>query len=207
MKIKNFNDFSINKNNLFEEDIQGFDAESTSMLKQMLDEKSDDVRTMKNLVKKGADPKVTDTELGGTLLHHAALLNSVELSDFCLKKGLTVAPLTKKLATPLHWAAGNNSVDVIRFLLDWGADVNVKDSDKQTPLHQASYTNSVDAIKILVSAGADSNAKDKNGKTPIELAMEEKSKGAVKAMSSSIDFSNFEFEGKVYDFSKIIPQT
>lgn len=207
MKIRNFNDFILNEQSLFEEDVKKADPELTSKLVQLLDEMSEDVNTIKGLINRGADVNAVDTKRGGSVLHLAAMNNSVDLVDFCLKKGIPVDVTNKYKATPLHWACANKALEVVQFLIKNGADIEAIDEDGMTALHHASYTNSIAVAKYLVSIGANPNAEDKNGKTPIELAMEEKSKGTVKALSSSVDFSNFEFEGKVYDFSKLIPQT
>ena len=131
----------------------------------------------------------------------------MDLVDFCLKKKIPVDIINKAKATPLHWACANKALEVVQFLIKNGADIEAVDKDEMTALHHASYTNSIAVAKYLVSIGANVNAEDINGKTPIELAMEEKAKGTVKALSSSVDFANFDFQGKVYDFSKIIPQT
>lgn len=207
MKIRNFNDFVINGKSLLEEDVKGVNPELTSNLVQLLDQMSEDSNTIKGLINRGADINAVDTKRGGSVLHLAAMNNDLDLIQFCLKKGIPVDVINKYKATPLSWASSSDALEAVQLLIKNGADIEASDEDGMTPLHHACYTNKTETVKYLISIGANPNAKDENGKTPIELAMEEKSKGAVKAMSSSIDFSNFEFEGKVYDFSKIIPQT
>ena len=207
MKIRNFNDFVLNEQSLLEEEVQGDKAELTSKLVQLLDEMSEDADTIKGLINRGADVNAVDKERGGSVLHLAATINNVDLVDFCLKKKIPVDIINKAKATPLHWACANKALEVVQFLIKNGADIEAVDEDEMTALHHASYRNSIAVAKYLVSIGANVNAEDINGKTPIELAMEEKAKGTVKALSSSVDFANFDFQGKVYDFSKIIPQT
>lgn len=207
MKIRNFNDFILNEQSLFEEDVKKADPELTSKLVQLLDEKSDDINTIKGLINRGADISAVDTKMGASVLHYAAMLDSVDLAELCLKKGITVDVTSKAKATPLHWASGNKALNIVQFLIKNGADIEAVDEDGMTALHHACSKNSTAVVKYLISIGANPKAEDKDGKTPIELAMEEKSKGSVKALSSTVDFGNFEFEGKVYDFSKLIPQT
>jgi ankyrin repeat protein len=207
MKIRNFNDFVLNEQSLLEEEVQGDKAELTSKLVHLLDEMSKDADTIKGLINRGADVNAVDKESGGSVLHLAAMNNSLDLIEFCLKKGIPVDVTDKYKATPLSWASSSDALEAVQLLIKNGADIEAVDIDEMTALHHASYRNSIAVAKYLVSIGANVNAEDINGKTPIELAMEEKSKGAVKALSSSVDFANFEFDGKVYDFSKIIPQT
>lgn len=207
MKIRNFNDFILNEQSLFEEDVKKADPELTSKLVQLLDEMSEDSNTIKGLINRGADINAVDTKRGGSILHLAALNNNLDLIEFCLKKGIPVDVTNKYKATPLHWASSSDALEAVQFLIKNGADIEAVDENGMTALHHACYTNKTNNVKYLISIGANPKAEDKDGKTPIELAMEEKSKGSVKALSSTVDFGNFEFEGKVYDFSKLIPQT
>lgn len=108
-------------------------------------------------------------------------------------------------ASVLHIASATDNIDLAKLCLDNGVAVDVKDNSEFTPLLWAVSYDSPNVLKLLIDSGANVNAKGSDGKSSFELAKSEDSKEALKILSSSFDFSNFKFEGKVYDFSKLIP--
>jgi cytohesin len=128
-----------------------------------------DVRHVKKLLEKGADPDVKD-ELGHTPLHLAALLGHVEIVKMLLEHGANPNTQDGSGETPLHHAAYWGRVDVARLLLERGADPDARNGYGKTPLHYAAWRGSVDVVKLLLERGADPNAQNRDSKTPLHEA-------------------------------------
>ena len=122
-----------------------------------------------------------------------------------IKSGADIKSTDSELgASVLHIASATDNIDLAKLCLDNGVDVDVKDNSEFTPLLWAVSYNSPKVLKFLIDSGANTNAKGNDGRSSFELAKSEDSKDALKILSSSFNFSKFEFEGKVYDFSKLI---
>jgi len=128
-----------------------------------------DVRRVKKLLEKGADPDVKD-ELGHTPLHLAALLGHVEIVKMLLEHGANPNTQDRSGETPLHHAAYWGRVDVARLLLERGADPDARNGYGKTPLHSAAWRGSVEVVKLLLERGADPNAQNRDSKTPLHEA-------------------------------------
>jgi ankyrin repeat protein len=125
-----------------------------------------DVKRVKELLEKGADPNARD-ENDNTPLHLAASWGHVGIVKLLLGHGANLNAQNKYGRTPLHKAAYWNRVDVVRLLLEHGANPNVQDIDGWTPLHDAAIWSHVEIVKLLLEHGANPNTQTIRGKTPL----------------------------------------
>ncbi len=110
---------------------------------------SGDVETMKLLLAKGADPKLT-TKDGVTPLMAAA---GVGLADDRMPQ------------------EAQGALAAVKMLVEMGADVNAVSADcSWTALHGAAYIGANDIIQYLVDKGAKLDIKDEMGQTPLTIA-------------------------------------
>ncbi|MFD0739767.1 ankyrin repeat domain-containing protein [Lysobacter koreensis] len=111
---------------------------------------SDDIPTFKRLSTLG----YSFNSPGNTLLHDAALHNSMQALPFLLASGVAPNASSSYGATALMSAAANGRVDVARALLVAGATPNAKNTDGGTALHYAIGCRNQEMVDVLLSAGA-----------------------------------------------------
>ncbi len=116
----------------------------------MLATASGDVATMRFLVERRADPKIT-TGQGTTPLMVASGI------------GREREPRTED--------EKKRFLEAMKLNVMLGGDVNAVDKNGRTALHGAVYLGDLDMIEFLVKNGANLEWKDKYGQTPITIAM------------------------------------
>jgi ankyrin repeat protein len=100
---------------------------------------------------------------GDTLLHIAAVSNSVEVVKYLVEgKGINVNMRNNKNQDmPLHKAAAGGNLAVVKYLIERGAPVDAKNAVDFMPLQVAANSdraNSIDVLKYLLEKGADVNS-------------------------------------------------
>lgn len=93
-------------------------------------------------------------QVGTTVLHCAAYLGYLALSQDLVRQGTFVNVTNQKLETPLHFASINGQIEQVDFLLSEGADPNASSIDQATPLHYAVFSKSATIIQKLLAAGS-----------------------------------------------------
>jgi ankyrin repeat protein len=107
---------------------------------------SGDVKVMRLLLNRGADPNIATVE-GTTALMAAAGVNWVvaqtyteskeallEAAKLCVEKGADVNATNSMGLTAVHGAANRGSDDILQFLAEEGAKLDVSDKQGRTPL-------------------------------------------------------------------------
>jgi len=107
-----------------------------------------DVRMLKLLLSKGADPMLT-TQDGTTPLMAAAGLSKTE-------------DRTKEEEA--------GALEALKFIVDLGGDVNAVNKNGLTAMHGAAYTGSNAIVQFLADHGARLDVQDKFGETPLSIA-------------------------------------
>ena len=110
--------------------------------------RSADVVTMRLLLEKGADPKVTTTDGNNALMFAAGVgwrdkytrgtePEALEALQVMTATGLDVRAANNKGETALHGAADRGADSIVQYLVEHGADVNAKSKRGYTPLDAA----------------------------------------------------------------------
>jgi hypothetical protein len=136
--------------------------------------KSRDIKKVKELLEKGANPNAKDN-YESTPLHYAAQVGSSDIAMLLINKGANVNAKSCTGHTPLHVAAISGNVPVVELLLESGADPNAIDRRGKTPAELAEH-NYHEGVAKLIKEYAEGRRKRKAG---IELV--EVSSGALRA--------------------------
>jgi ankyrin repeat protein len=117
-----------------------------------------DIRVMRALLAKGADPKLTTSD------HTTPLM--------------VVAGVGRWRGDPRPKAEAKQALEAVKLLVELGADVNAASDDTvtnipgagMTAMHGAAYTAADDIIQFLAEKGANLEAQDYFGMTPLSIA-------------------------------------
>jgi len=121
------------------------------------------------LLSKGADVQVQDRD-GNTALHHAALMDRLELLGFLLFAGADPEAVNNQGQTALHLVTAAGSYSACRLLLDQGAALDRPDGRGNTPLHIAAERGDFELCEYFLFLGAAADQKNHEGQTPSDLA-------------------------------------
>jgi uncharacterized protein len=135
---------------------------------------NNDLKTVKVLLERGADPSLQPYPLKEAPLHLAILKNKNQMLEVLLTAASNPSALsTISHETPLHVAVRLRNVRVVKLLLDAGSDPSALSMLSQTPLHLAAQLKHEMMITMLLNAGSDISARDQAGKTPFVIAFSE----------------------------------
>ncbi|KAF0320395.1 ankyrin repeat protein [Colletotrichum asianum] len=122
---------------------------------------------VKELLSSGADVRMRGI-YGHTLLHRAAVRNSLELARILVEAGAEVdARDSKDRTTPLDctW-----DMDVARFLCSCGADPNVRDESGVSRLYRCAAGGHIGELSFLLDLGVNPTIRTNYGWTPLHWA-------------------------------------
>ena len=123
------------------------------------------------LLSRGADLLVRDRN-GNSVVHHAVLMDRLELLESLLSAGADVNAANDRGQTALHLAAAAGSFETCRLLLDRGASVQVSDAEGNTPLHLAARGGSFELCEYFLFFGAPVGLENREGLTARDMAAE-----------------------------------
>ena len=127
--------------------------------------------TVHQLLQRGADPLITDSQ-GYNTLHISTFNGNVLLLVLLLHQGIPVDVLDGFGHTGLMWSAYKGFPACVDLFLRWGASVEAQDEQGFTALHWALVKGSPGCIQKLLEYGSDRFAKTTTGKTPAITARE-----------------------------------
>ena len=121
------------------------------------------------LLSRGADLLARDRG-GDSVVHHAVLMDQLELLESLLSIGADVNAANDRGQTALHLAAAAGSFETCRLLLDRGASVGAADAEGNTPLHLAAGGGSFELCEYLLFLGAPAGLENREGLTARDMA-------------------------------------
>lgn len=108
---------------------------------------------------------------GYTVLHYAAMSNSLETINFLLDSKIDINQKNMLGETPIFNAVRTNNLKVIKLLIKKGAEVNLCNDKGETVLSEYTHYNEDVAIaELLIKAGAELKEAKKGSKTPLDIA-------------------------------------
>lgn len=118
-----------------------------------------DVATIKDLLKRGANPLATDNYHGHTALHllcgwgskHCPPAELEELIRLFIARGVPIDEKDRDGMTAMHSAAYSDNAVAARVLLDAGIDFLLSDSEYQSPLERATYLNTAPTVAAMLT--------------------------------------------------------
>ncbi|KAK4690730.1 hypothetical protein P7C71_g6128, partial [Lecanoromycetidae sp. Uapishka_2] len=128
------------------------------------------VANVNQLMEKGADSSLKDSDGGGTALLRAIDGGFVTTVHTLMKYNADIHCVDDKGRGLLHGAVIGGSEEVVELLLEKGIKPAVVDSNGTTPLHDASCNGHWAIAKTLLDAGADTSLKDNADRTPWTVA-------------------------------------
>ncbi|KAL4221757.1 E3 ubiquitin-protein ligase mib2 [Mactra antiquata] len=146
------------------------------------------VRTLKELLNKGADPNKLDIEQD-TPLHDAIHTKNYSIATFIIADQRTNLKLcNKKGFSPLHLAAFKDDEMTASKLLARSPQLKnlSKASDRYTALHIAALNDNISVVKVLLKANAAVDCRSVNQYTPLHLSCHH---GQIKTSKLLIDAS------------------
>jgi ankyrin repeat protein len=114
--------------------------------------------------------RATDSEMGATALHWAAIYGKKEAVRVLLRHNAEVNATERHAGTTMHWACHFNDPEVIDWLLDKGARIDHANQMGRTPLLVAARRGCLDVARRLIERGADLRATIKDGSTALHIA-------------------------------------
>lgn len=119
------------------------------------------------LIAAGADVKAVDRR-GNGLLHEAVKSKNAAMTEYYIKKGLSVNAANESGQTPLALSVEAGEAAVFNALMAAGAATDAKEKlFEWSPLHVAIMNGRLDMAEALIKAGAAIEATDRYGRTPL----------------------------------------
>lgn len=123
---------------------------------------------IKNLLRKGVNPNITDPYKGNTALIVAMQEEAMDAFRLLVNiKGIDLNKRAKNGNSPLMMAAWKSNDEAVKMLLDNGAKVN---QPGWTALHYAASAGNEKIVNMLLAKKADVNAPAPNKTTPMMMA-------------------------------------
>ncbi|KAJ9459123.1 Tankyrase [Diplonema papillatum] len=149
--------------------------------------KSGDLEEARECLSQGSTVSCRDRN-GDSILHVAALGESVGALILLLEAGADVAAVNSDEASPLHVACLKGKDDMVRIFLQHGADLRARDRLSRSPYHCAAEKGYEKVIRTLVQHEKKSggeyvsaiNAQDAQGRTPLYIATGQKKVSVVR---------------------------
>ncbi|MEJ2317473.1 MAG: ankyrin repeat domain-containing protein [Gammaproteobacteria bacterium] len=144
------------------------------------------IESVKLLLKRGADVLRPRSSLGNSVLHYAAMGDSVELVQALLAQEARMDTQNAYGLTPAMVASARGKAGIVGLLIDAGADIDLAGNPgRNTALSVAAGNDHVDIIKLLTGNGAMTDTRDKLGATALIWAVGREHTESARALLSA----------------------
>ena len=135
--------------------------------------KEEGINTLQHLITRYPEIlNLKDSSSDESLLHIAALFDSVPVMELLRLFGMQLNTKCKSYETILHKAAYINTIEVFKFVLGFDKSfINDQDSSGRTALHVAASRGNGDCVEILLQYGCDREVADVYGVIAADAAM------------------------------------
>lgn len=135
------------------------------------------------LLARGADVSAADRE-GDTVVHHAVLMDQLELIDSLLFAGADVDQRNNRGQTALHLATEAGSYRACQLLLDRGTSLDLPGEAGNTPLHIAAGLGLFELCEYFLFLGARPSLKNGEGRSALDMATEQGHERVVRLLEA-----------------------
>ena len=131
--------------------------------------KTDNLKHVKLLLVRGADPNQMDKE-GRLALVEAVKINSRVVLEILLYYNADLNAQDSNGDTAIHQASKLHNTRMLERLLELGARVDTQDKEKRTPLHDLVGNGTLENINTFLERGANPSMRDKRGRNALHEA-------------------------------------
>ena len=137
------------------------------------------VQAVKSMIKRGADPSLTDYK-GWNMLHFAAEGGDTDIISLIHTHLPNIDSKTDDGDTPLMLAALNGKLHAVKWFLEKGATVACEDKIGWNTLHCAAQGGDTDILSLIHTRLPDIESRSGVGETPLMVAASSRNLHAVK---------------------------
>ena len=137
------------------------------------------VQAVKSLIKRGADPSLTDCK-GWNMLHFAAEGGDTDIISLIHTHLPNIESKTNEDETPLMVAASSRNLHAVKWFLEKGATVACEDKIGWNTLHHAAQGGYTDILSLIHTRLPNIKSRVGEGETPLMVAASSRNLHAVK---------------------------
>lgn len=131
---------------------------------------SEDVETVKRLLKENPQLAKLKDQNGFTLLHYSAYKGNTEITEILLNTGADIKVLDMHSTSPIHFAALSGNPELVRLLIKRGANPSSIDKADNSPLHYAAFSKNRETLILLLKYNKNVNLQDTTRDAPLHNA-------------------------------------
>ena len=137
------------------------------------------VQAVKSMIKRGADPSLTDCK-GWNMLHFAAEGGDTDIISLIHTHLPNIESKTNEGETPLMVAASSRNLHAVKWFLEKGATVACEDKTGWNTLHHAAQGGDTDILSLIHTRLPNIESRVGEGETPLMVAASSRNLHAVK---------------------------
>lgn len=162
---------------------------------------------IKQALKKGANIKGVEPQMGATALIAGSISGNVEIIKLLIDAKSDVNAKSNEGSSALYYCAAQGNAEGVKILLENKAEANAVNGNGETALMRAAYGGHTDVVKALLAKKANTELESKEGSTALILAADNGHVDVVKALldaGANPSHSHKYSPGKIpYDYARL----